>query len=300
MNMLLTGSTGFLGSVILQKLSLHANVFTLARSSAFYNYSLESQIPIFNSTFNIVIHAGGLAHKQHTINSLKDNYYDINVKGTENLLTGLELSSAIPSYFIFISSVSVYGLEFGSNINEEHLLLAKDSYGYSKVLSECLILDWCKKNNVICTIFRLPLIVGPNPPGNLGKMIKGIRFGYYFNITGNRSRKSMVLADDVACIIQKIYHLGGIYNLTDGYHPSFFELSYFISLKLGKKKPYEIPFWLVKILAKLGDLMGSISPFNSLKLIKITSNLTFDDSKARLVLGWNPTPVLVSDEKFYK
>jgi hypothetical protein len=54
------------------------------------------------------------------------------------------------------------------------------------------------KNNVICTILRLPLIVGENPPGNLGNMIKSIKKRHFFLIKNNNSQKSMVLAKDVA------------------------------------------------------------------------------------------------------
>jgi len=39
-------------------------------------------------------------------------------------------------------------------------------------------------------------------------------------------------------------------------------------------------------------MLGRRSPINSDKLKKIVSNLTFDDSKARKLLGWNPALVL--------
>lgn len=45
----------------------------------------------------------------------------------------------------------------------------------------------------------------------------------------------MVLAQDVAAFIDKVSLVGGIYNLTDGYHPGFSELSEFISKRLNKK-----------------------------------------------------------------
>ena len=53
-----------------------------------------------------------------------------------------------------------------------------------------------------------------------------------------------------------------------------------------------MPLWLVKTIAKFGDLLGSKAPLNTNKLKKITSDLTFDDSKAREAFGWNPTSVL--------
>ena len=102
----------------------------------------------------------------------------------------------------------------------------------------------------------------------------------------------MVLAEDVAKIILRAAKTGGIYNLTDQYHPSFFELSELIAFKMDKSKPLNIPMWMATLAAKVGDLMGSKAPINSDKLIKLTSDLTFDDSRARQLLRWNPTPVL--------
>jgi nucleoside-diphosphate-sugar epimerase len=102
----------------------------------------------------------------------------------------------------------------------------------------------------------------------------------------------MVLVKDVAKAILKVAEIGGIYNLTDGYHPSFEELSNHVSIQLGKGKPMNMPLWLARIVSNFGDLLGSKAPLNTNKLRKITSDLTFDDSKSREAFGWNPTPVL--------
>ena len=88
----------------------------------------------------------------------------------------------MPGLFVFISSVSVYGLEFGTGIDEANPLLAKDAYGKSKIAAEQLITSWGIKTAVPVVILRLPLVAGPNPPGNLGDMIKAIQAGYYFRI----------------------------------------------------------------------------------------------------------------------
>ena len=179
-------------------------------------------------------------------------------------------------------------------IDEDAALNARDPYGLSKIEAEKIIINWCERNNVLCTILRLPLLVGENPPGNLGAMIKGIKKGYYMNIAGGLAKKSMVMADDVANAIIKASLVGGIYNLTDGYHPSFKELSNHIAQQLNKKAPFNIPNWTAKLLANVGDVLGNKAPFNSYKLSKIKADLTFDDSKARNAFGWNPQPVLQS------
>jgi nucleoside-diphosphate-sugar epimerase len=102
----------------------------------------------------------------------------------------------------------------------------------------------------------------------------------------------MVLASDVAKFILKAAEVGGTYNLTDGYHPNFNELSNCIALQMGKKFVPNMPLFVAKFLATIGDILGSKFPINSDKLNKITSTLTFDDTKARLAFGWKPSPVL--------
>ncbi len=287
MDILLTGNSGFLGKIIFSELvNIDNNILTLSRTKGLIKLDLSKKIPTINSKVDIVIHASGKAHSIATTKHEEMDFFKNNVTGTQNLLSGLELSS-IPMYFIFISSVAVYGLDSGLNINEQSPLIAKDSYGLSKIQAENVIIDWCNKNNVICTILRLPLLVGPNPPGNLGNMVRAIRKGYYFNIGRGTSQKSMVLAEDVARFIPIIAPIGGVYNLTDGVHPNFEKLS----TALAKKKTFNLPLLFARILGNIGDLFGKNFPINTLKIKKITSNLTFDDSKARSI-GWKSQSVL--------
>ena len=291
MKILLTGSSGFLGKVIDDYLSKNNQVFGLSRSNSSFNFSLENGIFQLGEKFDIVVHAAGKAHINSKYDLGTNSFFLTNVIGTKNLLNSL-LKSGKPKSFVFISSVSVYGLDYGVSINEDTYLGAKDLYGVSKIQAEQLVWDWCSKNNVTCTILRLPLVVAFNPPGNLGAMIRGLRNGYYFNIAGGFAKKSMVLASDVAQYVLKASEVGGIFNLTDGYHPSFLELSNCLADQLGKSKPKSLPLLLARLFALGGDLVGKNAPFHTDKLNKVTSTLTFDDSKARVGFGWNPTPVL--------
>ena len=291
MSVILTGASGFLGRYIFNKLSKDSTVTTISRAGADINADLVKEIPKL-SPANLIVHCAGKAHSVPKTEEEKQAFFDVNLKGTENLLKGLKSSAELPRSFVFISTVAVYGCESGTLITENQPLNASDPYGMSKVQAEQLIQTWCEENNVICTILRLPLLVGENPPGNLGAMIKGIKKGYYFNIAGGKAKKSMVFANDVANLIPVVAKIGGVYNLTDGYNPSFEELSLIIAEKIGSKKPLNIPFWLANIMAKMGNLVGNKAPINSKKLAKITADLTFDDSKAKKQLNWIPKPVL--------
>jgi nucleoside-diphosphate-sugar epimerase len=291
MDILLTGATGFLGKIIFRFLEYDHEIKTLSRTYGDYKVSLEKEIPIFKLEFDLVVHTAGKAHSVPKTEEEKKKFQDVNVIGTLNLLRGLE-KTGIPKQFVFISSVSVYGQDFGREIDEEFPLVAIDSYGKSKIEAEDLVSEWCRSNIVVCTILRLPLLVGKNPPGNLGAMLKAIDKGYYFNIDGGKARKSMVLAEDVAAFIPRVAPVGGTYNLTDGVHPNFKELGIAISKQKKKKTPLNITLFIAKIMGYVGDLLGDKVPINSSKIKKITSDLTFDDSKARELLDWKPQSVL--------
>ncbi|EDM37178.1 putative UDP-galactose 4-epimerase [Pedobacter sp. BAL39] len=292
MNILLTGASGFLGKYIVH--TFHQDkVVRLGRGQdEDITCDLSTKVPVISSEFDLVVHAAGKAHSVPKTAAEKKSFFDVNVAGTRHLLAAIDKSGYLPKSFVFISSVSVYGLESGNNIPEDWPLKANDAYGMSKIQSEILAIEWCARNNVTCSILRLPLLAGSNPPGNLGAMIRGIRSGYYFNIAGGKAKKSMVLADDVARILNRVKDVGGIYNLTDGYHPAFCELSKVISDQINRTTVLNMPLWIARLAAKVGDFLGNSAPINSLKLKKIQSDLTFDDTKARKMLGWQPREVL--------
>jgi len=289
MKIILTGANGFLGKAI-EAYFQQEDLVTLSRTAADISFDLSAGVPNL-PLCDLVIHSAAKAHSVPKTDAEKKMFHAVNVQGTENLLKALETSSGLPKSFVLISSVSVYGLESGENIDELQPLKATDAYGKSKIEAEQLVESWCKRNNVICTILRLPLLAGKNPPGNLQSMIHAIAKGFYFNIAGGKAKKSMLMNTDVAPFIASIFQTGGIYNLTDGKHPSFKTLASVISSQLKKKSPVSLPYFLVNLAAKIGDLLGAKAPINSKKLSKMTNSLTFSDQKAQDTGSWAPKSV---------
>lgn len=291
-SILITGANGFLGRSILQALSdiyqvVDINHLTQERVDISQPFSL----PLGYKT-DLVLHMAGKAHVVPKNLAEEALFKKINFEGTKNLCQAIDALEYKPKAFIFISSVSVYGVDEGIEIDEQHSLFGSTPYASSKVLAEKFLQSWAGERNITLGILRLPLIAGVNPPGNLGAMIRGIKSNRYVSIGSALAKKSIVWSEDIVAILPKLAEVGGIYNLTDGYNPTFKELEETIADSLGKPSPPKVPYQLAKIIAYLGDIIGSNAPLNSMKLKKITSSLTFSDRKARKLLGWEPSNVL--------
>lgn len=289
MRTLLTGASGFLGHYL--KENLGPELLTLGRGPR-NNIKCDLAIEIPDlPPIDLAIHNAGLAHRIPK-NALEETkFFEVNSVGTQNLLKGFEASGHLPKSIVFISTVAVYGVNDGELISEEVTPNPETPYGKSKYDAEMFLQKWSIENNVNLVILRLPLVAGGNnTPGNLGAMIKAIKHGYYFRVGQGLSRKSMVLAKDLAEFIPKLSDFNGIYNLTDGDHPSLRELDEYIS-NIFHRKVKSLPIGLLKSLSRIGDVF-SFFPINTYRLKKLDTSLTFDDSKARKLLGWNPKSVI--------
>jgi GlcNAc-P-P-Und epimerase len=290
MKILLTGASGFLGSAIKQSLGdLNHELLTVGRDAS---NEIQADLRSFQGQLphvDLVVHAAGKAHLVPKTKADEDDFFAVNLEGTRKLCAALEAHP--PQAFVFISTVAVYGLDEGDMIDEAQPLNGTAPYAKSKIEAEQFLQTWCHAKSIKLTVLRLPLIAGPNPPGNLGAMIRGIQSGRYLRIGDGGARKSVVLARDVAAIIPDAAQIGGIYNLTDGYHPSFKELEEAFAQQLGGKTIRRIPMSVARMAGWVGDVV-SIFPINSSKLRKITATLTFADRKARAHLHWRPQNVL--------
>lgn len=292
MKLLFTGASGFLGNNVRPLLERVYEITTVGLlSQDDYTVNIAREVPELHERYDVVLHAAGKAHSIPKTEEEKQAFFDVNLQGTKNLCSALE-KVGIPGAFIFISTVAVYGCDYGENITEEHPLNGTTPYAMSKRLAEEYLQKWCYEHNVILGIIRPSLLAGPNPPGNLGAMISGIRSGRYLSIAGGQAHKSVLMVQDIAKLVPLLAERGGIYNVCDSYQPTFRELEALICKQMKKSLPLSIPYWLAKGIALIGDSLGKKAPINSLKLDKITKSLTFSNEKAIRELGWKPMSVL--------
>ena len=292
--LLFTGASGFLGYNIRPILEKSYDVHTIGLTDDDdIKINMAKEVPPINTHYDVVLHAAGKAHVVPKTEAEKQVFFDVNYQGTVNLCKALE-NAGVPKSLVFISTVAVYGCEFGELITEEHPLDGDTPYAKSKIMAEEYLTKWCNEHGVVLGILRPSLLAGRKAPGNLGAMVKGIQKGFYLNIAGGKVKKSILMAEDIAHLLPLLDEKGGIYNVCDSYQPSFGEISASVAKQLGKHKPISIPYWMAWCMAKVGDLLGSIAPINSYKLEKMTKSLTFSNEKAKHELGWEPMDVLTN------
>ena len=292
--LLFTGGTGFLGHNVRPLLDKMYEITTCGITpDDDIKANLAKEAPVLPERYDVVLHACGKAHVVPKTEAEKQAFYDVNLRGTIHLCDALEVVG-MPKVLIFISTVAVYGCEFGELVTEKHPLDGTTPYAKSKIQAEEYLTEWCERHHVTLGILRPSLLAGKDAPGNLGAMVNGVKKGFYMIIAGGKVVKSILMAEDIANLVPLLEEKGGVYNVCDTNQPSFGQLSESVAKQLGKGKPLNIPYWMAWCMAKIGDLLGNKAPINSYKLEKMTKNLTFSNDKARKELNWEPLDVLTN------
>ena len=142
--LLFTGGTGFLGKNVRPILDKMYEVTTCGiTSDDMVKANLAKEIPLLVQHYDVVLHACGKAHVVPKTEAEKQAFFDVNSTGTVHLCSALE-KVGVPKALVFISTVAVYGCEFGELITEEHPLNGDTPYAKSKIMAEEYLTEWCR------------------------------------------------------------------------------------------------------------------------------------------------------------
>jgi len=115
-------------------------------------------------------------------------YYDTNVTGAQNVARYAEEIGC--KNIFFVSSTSPYG-STNDPKDERSALYPESAYGMSKLAAELVLDNWFQKGGdrrlVIC---RPGVIYGPGEQGNITRMIRAVRRGYFVFPGDRMVRKS--------------------------------------------------------------------------------------------------------------
>jgi len=149
------------------------------------------------SRYDVVFHVAGIAHIKETKKN-KDLYYKVNRDLAYEVAVKSKESKI--KQFIFLSSMSVYGLDEGV-INKQTKPNPKSAYGKSKFEAENLISN-LKDQILKIVILRPPIVYGKNCKGNyklLEKIAKSMPI-----FPDIKNERSMIFIDNLSELIKLI------------------------------------------------------------------------------------------------
>jgi nucleoside-diphosphate-sugar epimerase len=208
MNVLVTGSTGFIGRGIVEKLSdsgclVYAPVRNMPASSTInVHYSLCNSFERCNlpDVYDVLIHTAARAHVLNdTEASPLEQYLKTNRDATLTLAKKASVNGV--KRFVFISTIKVYGerTASGTAFRAEDSPSPEDPYAISKHEAEQGLRKIAEETGMEVVIIRPPLVYGPGVKGNFANLLKALKRGLPLPLGAIHNKRSMV----------------GIHNLVD-------------------------------------------------------------------------------------
>lgn len=264
MNILITGSNGYIGSNFIQ---------TYVSKYSFKPFSLQSD-QFENLDFqkiDVVLHCAALVHQKKTLDY--QEYSDVNVE-YPLYLARLAKKNGVKQ-FVFISTIAVHGETFDA-IDECTPCVPTSSYGKSKFEAEKKLSE-LQDNSFTVSIIRTPMVYGKNAPGNIASLIKLVKKIPILPFGSIHNSRSFIYIGNLCHWIDEIIaqNKNGIFLVSDNESLSTTKLIELISKTLGKN------IYLLKI-PFFETLLKIVAPSVHKRLF---GNLTIDNSKTLNLLN---------------
>jgi nucleoside-diphosphate-sugar epimerase len=309
MKILLTGATGFLGFRTLEKLieidevtSIIATGRTIKQSHYLKHPKItyilgelsdKAFVEEITQDVEFVIHAAALSSPWGKYKEFED----ANLRSQLNLINAIKRNKIVK--YIYISTPSMY---FDStnrkDIRENDPLPRKfiNAYSTTKRMAEIELIN----SGIPYVILRPRALTGRGDTVIMPRIISAHKKGR-LKIIGNG--KNIVDLTSVANAVDAILlslkaegaALNQIYNITNGEPVNLWEkITYVLSLMNKQLPQKKIPYWLVLTIAQLMEWKSKITHMKEPVLTKygvgvLAKSMTLDISKARELLGYNPT-----------
>ena len=304
MNVLLTGSTGFVGSALALTIrsmpSLRLTVATRAPQSnpqpvqhhVVGDLSATTDWSSAVAGQNVVIHAAARTNVKVAVDiDPLATFRSVNLGGTMSLAK--QAAAAGVKRFIFISSIHVNGGE-----TKERPFTADDVadpysiYAVSKYEAERSLQALAGETGMEVVIIRPPMVYGVNAVGNFGALIRWVTRGLPLPLGAvAANRRSLVGLDNLVDLILTCVDHPNAANQTfvvsDGDDLSTADLL----LRIGKalNRPARLLPVPASVMNAVLGALGKKSIAQSL-----LGSLQIDIGKTRTLLGWSP-PVSIDD-----
>lgn len=299
---LITGATGFVGSVLMAELKKSSNVKVISAVRK-PNTSVDDTTIVvgdingstdYSAVINrvdVVIHCAARAHimKDESTDPLVE-YRKVNLEGTLNLAK--QAIRAGVKRFVFISSIKVNGerSSIGKPFKHGDICNPLDDYGVSKSEAELQLIELSNATGLEVVIIRPTLVYGPGVKANFASLMnlvsKGIPLPFGCITQNKRSLVSITnLVDLIITCIDHPKAANQVFLVSDDQDVSTSEMVLEMAKALGKPTwQLPIPVWCYKLVGKL---------FNKSDVVdRLTGSLQVDISHTKETLGWKPPQTL--------
>lgn len=288
MNVLITGSSGFVGRNLLPYLS----------NQGFHTFSLSvrdrwsDKLP---AAYDAVVHLAGKAHDTKNTSESQE-YFEVNTELTKSLFYYFLQSDARD--FIYFSSVKAVADTVEGSLDEHAVPNPQTPYGKSKWLAEQYLNSQPLPKGKRLFILRPCMIHGPGNKGNLNLLYNLVSKGIPWPLAAFENERSFLSVDNLSFIVKRILEdtdiPAGTYNLADDDTLSTNELIELIGkARCRKSSLWKISRGLIRNIAKLGDTLHL--PLNTESLKKLTESYIVNNSKIKSALAIDKLPVSAKD-----
>lgn len=180
--------------------------------------------------YDSVFHVAGIAHQKETKKNAP-SYYAINRDLAVETANKAKVDGV--KQFIFLSSMSVYGMDTGV-ITKETIPNPKSNYGKSKWQAEQMIVSLDSEDFKVC-ILRPPMVYGKGCKGNFQTVVKFVKKSPIFpNV---RNERSMIYIDNLSSFVKLAVDksLAGVYFPQNREYMCTMEMAYYISVAFNKR-----------------------------------------------------------------
>lgn len=295
MRSLITGGSGYFGSLLLRKLLSRGEsccVLDLVDADdrppevKFF----QADIRDFNAVLNACQGVDVIYHNvaQVPLAKNKNLFNSVNILGTENLLKAALANSV--KKVVYTSSSAVFGVPKSNPVTEYTHPNPGEAYGKAKLAGEKLCTKYVQQGLDV-SIIRPRTIMGHGRLGIFQILFEWIREGYNVPVLGKGNNLyQFVHADDLAeaCILAAARPGAATYNCGTDRFGTMREVLQHLCDHAGtgskvKSVPMAPAIWAMKITSALG-----ISPLGTYHSLMYGRSMYFDISKARSELGWQP------------
>ncbi|CDT94230.1 UDP-glucose 4-epimerase family protein [Vibrio coralliirubri] len=295
MNMLVTGSTGFVGSRIVELAKerdwavipvVRKQIEPLTNSLVIPSIDASTDWSGAFEGVDCVVHCAARVHQMNeTEQDALIAYRDINTLGTLNLAK--QAAEAGVKRFVFVSSIKVNGELSEPNLPFEPNLknTPQDPYGLSKYEAEVELAKLSKETGLEVVIIRPPLVYGPGVKANLLSMMRLIDKGIPLPFGAIKNQRSLVYLDNLSNLILTCCEHpsapGYTFLASDDQDVSTTQLMQTIAHAMGKS-PRLIPI-------PMSWIQAGSSVLNKQHIAqRICGNLQVEIGLTKDILGWKP------------